>query len=78
MQVDLRDKQILVLPANKKVSCVEYEDGTAEIFVDLPNDLLAVLYKKAAEDNCEVEEVIKNALFDYLSDLEEEEITEVW
>lgn len=53
MIVDIEDRQVIVVPKDKKVSCVEYQDGTADISVDFDNYTLSYIYKMAAEWNCD-------------------------
>ena len=55
---DLMNKQILVLPNDKKVVSVEYEDGSAEYFLDLNERDLATLYSLAADRDETLEQTI--------------------
>lgn len=53
----------IYVPAGRgKVESISFEDGTCELFIDLPHDVLGALYTEAAEQQCSVDEIVADAL----------------
>lgn len=64
----IRNRNIYIGPPNQYVSLVEFEDGSAEIFLDLDDKLVEKL-----EDNCKkrgltFDELFRELMIDYLND----------
>lgn len=56
--VDFGNKIAYFIPKDKEVSSIEYVDGTCDIFVELPNDVMHLVYGVAAEKNITAEEAL--------------------
>lgn len=71
--LDLDNKQILLVDKNKKVSMVEYEDGSAELFLDLPHDLMSFVYSESHKQDKSVQDVLLELISNSLKLLKDDD-----
>lgn len=69
---DLSEYSAILVPKNKKVSSIEFEDGSAEIFLDLPQKQLSAIYRYAAELDISFDEAVIKMIRSGLDILEQQ------
>lgn len=71
--IDLNNKQLVIVDNDKKITCIEYEDGTCDMFLDLDNKTIAAIHKLADEEGCTSNEAAVKMIKEQLASFEKEE-----
>lgn len=68
---DLKGMRLIAVDENKEVESVHYTDGSVDMLVDMPKDVIGWLYSEAHLRGCEVNDLVVDTLSEYLSAAEE-------
>ena len=75
--LELKDARYVQVPTNKEISCIEYTDGTCDLMLDLPYDVIALIYQTAHEKDITADEaasqLVTKALEVYIETLDKDD-----
>lgn len=69
--IDLSKHNLIAIDKDKQIESITYTDGTCDMFLDLPYDVLSILYGEAHRKKCDINQVILDSI-KFLLDKEKE------